>query len=87
MNFDSALYKSITVIEEVRISQEMSISLLCMGWLYLCHLSSADRPDRDTRSKHSHARFHALETETWIRETGLEVGGVLNGKCHWISLY
>lgn len=70
MNFDSAVYKSITVIEEVRTSQEMSISLLCVGWFYLCHLSSTDKPDRDTGSKHSHAGFHALEAEAWIRETG-----------------
>lgn len=59
MNLDSALYKSVTVIEEVRISQETSTSLpfsVWGGYIYgTCPALTI--PDRDTRSKLSHADF------------------------------
>lgn len=93
MNLDSALYKSVTVIEEVRISQETSTSLLCVGWLHLWHLSSAAHTRQRHKVKAQPCGFHALETlklgsgkpKGGAGQGG--AGGVLNGKCHWISLY
>lgn len=86
MNLDSALYKSVTVIEEVRISQETSTSLLCVGWLHLWHLSSTDHAGQRHKAKAQPCGFHALGRPKGGAGQG-GAGGVLNGKCHWISLY